>query len=273
MKKSSIIALIIFGVALIAFVLTIVLTSVIVTSEHKKPWIKPGEQIKLCSDWEFTMKPKFDNVTAYLYPNKGPKKASEWRITKETLNGYLTSSFKKVSGFNGKKGEIINIKFYSAGQSEVKVNFKRDKTDDSSYKDYIDILKMKGTGQLSKDGDVTKNKEHFIEVKGVENMAYEMNVTHWMKYYILSDESVNCPAGEKITFNSEKKKGYCVVLEMESVDDTAEYPSNRNYVNIDYKKRFNTGDISAIVVFSFVLVVSAVLLLFPILELKDKLGK
>ena len=113
------------SVALFAIILTIVLTSVIITSSLKDTYIKPGEQVRICKNKEFTVNPAMDGVVGHVFPTGIDYNATEVRIANEAFDGTVTSKkMVDITEFHASADDTILMEFESASYSKVEVYYK-----------------------------------------------------------------------------------------------------------------------------------------------------
>ena len=125
-KTPYIVGAVIFGVTLVAFVITMVLTSVIITSSIDDTWIKPGEQIIACQKKEFTVNPEKDGVIGHIFPTGIDYNATEVRIANEVLDGTVTSKkMFDVTRFHANTNDVVTIEFESASYSKLEIYYRR----------------------------------------------------------------------------------------------------------------------------------------------------
>lgn len=226
-------------------VITVILTSVILNPTHKDTSLNPEEQFKLCSNWNFTVSPSKNNITAYLYFPEKPKKAPKKRVTTEFYNGFSKPGY---FSFNGNKGDIVEVSYNNSVYSKINIyyiKYHQGSEDTLSWSESKYIFKINGTGLLYGNVTLPKKDKYYIYVYYVGNNFYEMNITYWRDYYILSNKSIECPINVNTTFNDKGEKGYCVVLETK-YNKTLINPS-KNTVYVYYKVRYSSEDIMAII--------------------------
>ena len=300
----------IFGVTFFAFALTMILTSVIITSDTKDTWIKPGEQVRICRNKKFTANPPMDGVIGHVFPTGINYNATEVRIANEVFDGTVTSKkMADATKFHANTDDIVTIEFESTSYSKVEVYYfkkmtkaaaKKIKTntieDDektvegegnentiapkrrgghsshhsssggrSSSKYYTTVrfvaLSINGTGLISGSAVLPENSEYgigVVSVDGATGYDYSINITYERKYYT-SDEIVNCTSGVKTPFNSEKKKGYCVVFEMEYDGPITDPEASKSKLGLYCAQRYNTGDIIAISMMASLLLIGIII--------------
>lgn len=169
-----------------AFVLTLILTSVIVGSSLKDIWLKPGEQVKICKGKEFTAKPQQFNIK-YFSPNYAI--STDKRITKEIFDGTVTgtsSSLNDITKFHAGEGDTIDIDFDSLGYNAIEVYYWKktgstsSSSEDYSFNEFFDNLKNNTvTAKRRKHHHSSSSKSHkSSSSKNVRYVAYALNGTN-----------------------------------------------------------------------------------------------
>ena len=272
------------GVSIFAFAITMILTSVIITSSIEDTYIKPGEQVRICKNKEFTVNPAMDGVIGHIFPTGIDYNATEVRIANEVLDGTVKSKkMFDVTDFRANTEDTILMEFESASYSKVEVYyFKKMRAEKAkeiingdTIRPYevakggnentiapkdkpgynsrgsiyttlrIVALRINGTGLISGDAIIPEDSEYWIGVvsmNGTTGYDYSINITYARKYYT-SNETVNCTSGVKTTLNSEKKKGYCAVFEMEYDAPITDPKASKNKLGLFCPERYSTVDI------------------------------
>lgn len=108
------------GVCFFALALTLILTSVIVGSSLDDSWLKPGEQLHICKNKEFTVNPAKDTVIALVSPTL----STDRRITNEAFDGTVKgTSLTDISRFRARYGDTIDIELDSTSFANVEVYY------------------------------------------------------------------------------------------------------------------------------------------------------
>ena len=131
------------------------------------------------------------------------------------------------------------------------------------------VFKIKGTGLISDRAVLPGDYEYRVGINGVEGTPYSINITHYRKYYI-SDDYTNFTAGEKTTLNSEKKKKYCVALEMTYDGPVTDPENSKSNVDLYSPQRYNLKDTYALSIMGGGLFVGIfILVLFAIVDCRE----
>lgn len=261
--------------------LTIGLAATIITSSLNDAWLLPGEQIVICKGKEFTVNPKRDGVVGYVFPNGTSGvptvKHSATEVIKGTVNNKKQTD---LTSFTVKQNDAISVEFEASDHVVLEVYMKRrldelgSDTTTYVYKegdrtftehkrgDYVVTtsktrsrtkycrflyLSMSGSGHMIGSATLTEEVtywEYFISINGTIGATYDINVTYIRNVYV-SDDVVNCTAGEETIFNSEKQKGYCAALEMVSDKPYSASENPKNKLDLYCGVRFSVGDIVA----------------------------
>ena len=124
MKLLTIASGIVLGVVAFAWVLTMILTSVILTSSLDDTWIKPGEQVLVCKGKEFTVNPKQSDIYAFISPDGVPEIADDNRSTVEVFNSTVKDSEKyDLTSFHAAGSDTVTVYFSSDSSSTLEVYY------------------------------------------------------------------------------------------------------------------------------------------------------
>lgn len=306
--------------ALAVLGLTIGLAAAIITSSLYDTWLRPGEQVVICKNKEFTVNPKKDGVVGYILPNGTSNALTVNRSASEIIEGVIKNVKQTdITTFSAKPNDTIYIEleatdhvalevyldiYYTDAKNlnttyvtndtnkqqqqqramyrDINAQNKNDNANDDdtdgnnnpitpkrggsyhrtpgggSGRRWIRFvyLSMSGSGFMS--GGATliarREKEYTISINGTVGAEYDINITYTRKSYV-SDDIVNCTAGEKTAFNSEKKKGYCAALEMTSDEPYSASDNPKNKLDLYCAERFSIGDIIAISIIGFFVLV------------------
>ena len=292
--------------ALAVLGLTIGLAATIITSSINDAWLLPGEQIVICKDKEFTVNPKKDGVVGYIFPNGTSGvptvKHSATEVIKGTVNNKKQTD---LASFTVKQNDAISVEFEASDHVVLEVYMKRrldelgSDTTTYVYKegdrtftehkrgDYAGTgskgryknkrcrflyISMSGSGHMIGSATLTEKVlylGYFISINGTIGATYDINVTYTRNVYV-SDDVVNCTAGEETIFNSEKQKGYCAALEMVSDEPYTAAENPKNKLDLYCGVKISIGDIIAMSIIAFlVLFVIFMDLLFFCIFLPD----
>lgn len=259
MNEFLIVSIIVTGVLALGFVITMIVTSVLIDSSLSDSWLKPGEQRIICKNKEFTVLPESTGISAYIFP-EGLPSPSGIRTTSEIINGtFESTSLKDITLFHSYENDSIYVEFESFdGVAEVEVYYikkvvKAGRSNGHSVtrtvKKNFPVLSLSGSDYLYGSDLIPCDHEFHVAVKGTKGATYMLNITHKRSYYEPENETLYLNASEKVYFNSEKVKKYCIVLDNE-YDGPITDPDDSVNLDLYCAKRYSQADIIAIVVFA-----------------------
>lgn len=287
MNKFVLCTIITSSVLFFAFVLAVILSVSIVGSSLSDTWIKPGEQILICKNKEFTVKPDVEGVKALISATGTPSHETYRRTSNEAFDSTIQkSSMSDITKFHSGASDIIDIEIDASDEVILEVYYYKEITVTSSSAsasqnpDVIDgspiiperrrkhksssssksksttktkkvrfvPLAINGTGTISGSATLPGTYEYGIGISGTVGTSYGINITY-SRYYYTTSRSVTCPSKTKTKLNSDKISGYCAVLEMEYNDVITEPMESRNDLDLFCEKRISTVDMAMMCLF------------------------
>lgn len=298
MNKFLLCTIITSSVLFFAFVLAVILSVSIVGSSLSDTWIKPGEQILICKNKEFTVKPDVEGVKALISATGTPSHETYRRTSSEVFDSTIQkSTMTDITKFHSGASDIIDIELDASEDIALEVYYYKEITTKSSSAsasqnpDVMDgspiiperrrrrksssssksksktttkkvrfvPLAINGTGTISGSATLPGTYEYGISISGTVGSSYGINITY-SRYYYTTSRSVACPAKTKTKLNSDKINGYCAVLEMGYNDVITEPMESKNSLDLFCEKRISTVDMAMMMVFGALFLFSLILI-------------